>query len=77
LARANSAHAEQLLATLRTTPLSTRQLAHWFAQYQRASRPVRERMNGGRLLAQHHRFSSMTAARVRRLSHTPKASANQ
>jgi ParB family chromosome partitioning protein len=44
LARANSAHAEQLLATLRTTPLSTRQLANWFAQYQRAARPVRERM---------------------------------
>ena len=44
LARANSAHAERLLATLRTTPLSTRQLANWFAQYQRAARPVRERM---------------------------------
>lgn len=44
LARANAAHAEQLLATLRTTPLSTRQLANWFAQYQRAARPVRERM---------------------------------
>jgi ParB family chromosome partitioning protein len=44
LARANSAHAERLLATLRQTPLSTRQLANWFAQYQRAARPVRERM---------------------------------
>ena len=44
LARANAAHAEQLLASLRKTPLSTRQLANWFAQYQRASRPVRERM---------------------------------
>lgn len=44
LARANSAHAERMLTTLRTTPLSTRQLASWFEQYQRASRTVRERM---------------------------------
>jgi hypothetical protein len=44
LARANAAHAEQLLASLRKTPLSTRQLANGFAQYQRASRPVRERL---------------------------------
>jgi hypothetical protein len=44
LARANSAHAEQLLASLRTTPLTTRQLATWFDQYQGASRTVRERM---------------------------------
>ena len=44
LARANSAHAEQLLASLHTTPLTTRQLATWFAQYQGASRTVRERM---------------------------------
>ncbi len=44
LARANSAHAERMLITLRTTPLSTRQLANWFAQYQRASQTVRERM---------------------------------
>ena len=44
LARANSAHAERMLAALRTTPLSTRQLARWFEQYQRASQTVRERM---------------------------------
>jgi ParB family chromosome partitioning protein len=44
LARANSAHAEQLLESLHTTPLTTRQLATWFAQYQGASRTVRERM---------------------------------
>ncbi|MEF8714827.1 MAG: hypothetical protein V5B39_14980 [Accumulibacter sp.] len=44
MARANAAHAEQLLASLRKTPLSTRQLANGFAQYQRASRPVRERL---------------------------------
>ena len=44
LARANSAHAERMLSTLRTTPLSTRQLASGFEQYQRASRAVRERM---------------------------------
>jgi ParB family chromosome partitioning protein len=30
LARANSAHAERLLESLRTTPLTTRQLATWF-----------------------------------------------
>mgnify|MGYP001157938824 FL=1 len=44
LARANSAHAEQLLESLHRTPLSTRQLATWFDQYQGASRTVRERM---------------------------------
>jgi ParB family chromosome partitioning protein len=51
LARANSAHAERMLTTLRTTPLSTRQLASWFAQYQRASQTVRERMVDGVLPA--------------------------
>jgi len=44
LARANTAHSEQILAGLRKTPLSTRQLTAWFEQYQRASKDVRARM---------------------------------
>jgi ParB-like chromosome segregation protein Spo0J len=44
LARASSAHAEQLLAALGEAPLSTRELRHWFDHYQKARRAVRERM---------------------------------
>lgn len=44
LARANAAHAAALLQAAREQPLSTRDLSEWFAHYQRASRPVRERM---------------------------------
>jgi ParB family chromosome partitioning protein len=44
LARANSGHAEMLLAALAETPLSTRELRRWFDHYQQASRAVRERM---------------------------------
>src|SRR5215813_9876586 len=44
LARASSAHAEQLLAALTGAPLSTRELRHWFDHYQKARRAVRERM---------------------------------
>jgi hypothetical protein len=44
LARANTAHANALLETLNATPLSTRELARWFAHYPRATRAVRERM---------------------------------
>lgn len=44
LARANSAHAEQLLASLGEEGLSTRELREWFAQYQRTSRAGRERL---------------------------------
>ena len=44
LARASSAHAEQLLAALGEAPLSTRELRHWFDHYQKARRVVRERM---------------------------------
>jgi ParB-like chromosome segregation protein Spo0J len=44
LARASSAHAEQLLAALREAPLSTRELCRWFEHYQKARRSVRERM---------------------------------
>ncbi|HKF98158.1 MAG TPA: ParB/RepB/Spo0J family partition protein [Steroidobacteraceae bacterium] len=44
LARASSAHAEQLVAALGEAPLSTRELRHWFDHYQKARRVVRERM---------------------------------
>jgi ParB family transcriptional regulator, chromosome partitioning protein len=44
LARANSKHADQLLARVRGAGLSTRDLRCWFEHYQKASRTVRERM---------------------------------
>jgi ParB-like chromosome segregation protein Spo0J len=44
LARASTTHAEQLLAALKQTPLSTRELCRWFDHYQKARRAVRERM---------------------------------
>jgi ParB-like chromosome segregation protein Spo0J len=44
LARANSDHANRLLASLDTHMLSTRELHTWFEQYQRAQRAQRERM---------------------------------
>jgi ParB family chromosome partitioning protein len=44
LARANTEHADRLLAVLAVVPLSTRELQCWFEHYQRAARPVRERM---------------------------------
>jgi ParB/RepB/Spo0J family partition protein len=44
LARANTAHAERLLAVLARAPLTTRELLRWFEHYQQAARAVRERM---------------------------------
>jgi ParB family chromosome partitioning protein len=44
LARANPQHADQLLAALRTTALSTRELRCWFEHYQQASQLRRERL---------------------------------
>lgn len=44
LARANTNHADRLMAALRCAPLSTRELRCWFEHYQKASRVVRERM---------------------------------
>lgn len=44
LARANTAHAEALLAALVAVPLTTRELQCWFAHYQQAARTVREHM---------------------------------
>jgi len=44
LARANSAHAERLLAMLAATPLSTRELQCWFEHYQQTLRTAREHM---------------------------------
>ena len=44
LARANSEHAERLLAMLAATPLSTRELQCWFEHYQQTLRTAREHM---------------------------------
>jgi ParB-like chromosome segregation protein Spo0J len=44
LARANTEHADRLLSVLAVAPLSTRELQCWFEHYERAARPVRERM---------------------------------
>jgi len=44
LARANSDHANRLLASLNTNRLSTRELCTWFEHYQGAQREQRERM---------------------------------
>lgn len=44
LARANSAHANQLLQSMQTHPLSTRELQSWFSHYQGAQHQQRERM---------------------------------
>lgn len=44
LARANSEHAQRLLASLDAQPLATRDLHAWFAHSQRAQRSQRERM---------------------------------
>lgn len=44
LARANSGHADRLLAAVTNTPLVTRDLGRWFEEYRKASKVVRERM---------------------------------
>jgi ParB/RepB/Spo0J family partition protein len=44
LARANTDHAERLLAYIAQQPLSTRDLQTWFTHYQRANRITRARM---------------------------------
>ena len=44
LARANTEHAERLLAALAGTSLTTRELRCWFERYQQAPRAARERM---------------------------------
>jgi ParB-like chromosome segregation protein Spo0J len=44
LARANSEHASQLLASLQANHLSTRELQAWFAHYQGAQHKQRQRM---------------------------------
>lgn len=44
LARANTAHATALLKSTVAESLSTRDLARWYAEYQKATRAVRERM---------------------------------
>jgi hypothetical protein len=44
LARANGAHADQLVKALSVTPPSSRDLRSWFEHYQKASRVTRERL---------------------------------
>jgi ParB family transcriptional regulator, chromosome partitioning protein len=44
LARANTEHADRLLAALADAPLSTRELHSWFEHYQKAFRSAREHM---------------------------------
>jgi ParB-like chromosome segregation protein Spo0J len=44
LARANSEHARQLLASMVTSPLSTRELQAWFEHYQGTQNTQRQRM---------------------------------
>jgi ParB/RepB/Spo0J family partition protein len=44
LARANTEHADRLLAALADAPLSTRELHCWFEHYQKAFRSAREHM---------------------------------
>lgn len=44
LARANSGHAERLVAALSEAPLATRELRQWFEHYQKAGRLARERL---------------------------------
>jgi hypothetical protein len=68
LARANSAHAVQLLHSLDGSPLSTRELQAWFVRYQGAQHEQRERMVAHpRLLIDslHERVSERTAKELR------------
>jgi ParB/RepB/Spo0J family partition protein len=44
LARANSEHAQRLLAALQRDPLSTRELHTWYQHYKKANRRQRQRM---------------------------------
>jgi ParB family transcriptional regulator, chromosome partitioning protein len=46
LARANTEHADRLLASIRRQPMSTRGLRRWFEHYQTAGRAIRDRMVG-------------------------------
>jgi ParB family chromosome partitioning protein len=44
LARANTDHAQRLLAAMQSAPLSTRELKLWFGHYQGAQHALRERL---------------------------------
>jgi len=60
LARANSEHAQTLLAALQREPLSTRELAIWYQHYRKANRPKRQRM-----VCQPHLFCQALQAQAR------------
>lgn len=67
LARANSGHADQLLAQLRQTPRSTRELNQFFQHYQQATQYQRQRMIEDPDLffrAQAHRTEATAAKRL-------------
>lgn len=68
LARANSAHAEQLLQALRREPVPMRELQRWYQHYQRANRERRAQMvkqPGLFLKALHAREADTAAKRLR------------
>lgn len=72
LARANTEHARTLLTGLEKTPLSTRELQQWFAQYQRAPLAQRERLVANPALFAKTLDSRRQAAEDRRLSEGPE-----
>jgi ParB family chromosome partitioning protein len=72
LARANSDHAQTLLAQLEKTPLSTRELEQLFAQYQRTPSAQRERLVANPALFAQTLDSRRQAAEDRRLAEGPE-----
>jgi ParB-like chromosome segregation protein Spo0J len=68
LARANAADAQALLAAVATAPLSTRELATWYAHYGTANRTARARM-----VAQPQLFIQALAAADTPLATSPEA----
>jgi hypothetical protein len=72
LARANSTHARTLLGQLEKTPLSTRELERWFAQYQRAPRAQRERLAANPALFVQALSQREQATEDRRLAEGPE-----
>ncbi|MCP3882220.1 MAG: DUF2336 domain-containing protein [Sulfitobacter sp.] len=60
MARANTDHAQTLIASLQREPLSTRELHTWYQHYQKANRSKR-----GRMLAQPRLFCQALQAHAR------------
>lgn len=72
LARANTAHAQALLACLGAHPLSTRELHAWYQHYQQANRPTRERLVENPALFVHTLRARDEAASLQRLREGPE-----